>query len=594
MLRWVKKWFGGHHRHAVRGLRRTMARLTVENLEERSLLTGLVPTAPVNYTPDTPFKLGDYWIDVPANYDASNQTPTELLVWSHGCGGQSKYDIYDYQWTPGHTAYIEIAVDGREGGCWDMSSDPARVLAAIADVKTHFNIDPLRVVLGGYSSGGDLSYRVAFTASTQIAGVLAENTSPFRDTGLTQDQALAAPFRFHVEHLAHTQDTTYPIATVRSETDAVKAAGFPLQRIERPGTHYDANTVKDFQTLLLPYLDAGWTSPGITDPSGSSGPGGTSSPTNTPAPPGAVPRVHYYATGADAGSAPLVNVYNAATGALVVSFNGLPSGFTGGVRVAVGDVNGDGTDDVIVGAGPGGGPQITVYDGKSFQPILSFFGLSPSFTGGVFVGAGDVNGDGFADVVVSADRGGGPQVTVTSGKDGSLLTSFYATVPTFSGGIRVAAGDINGDGLADVIAVAGPGGGPQVTIFDGKSLSVLTAFYALTPTFTGGMYVAAGDVNGDGRADIIVGAEKGGGPQVTVFNGPNQQMLSSFYALTPSFTGGVRVATALTGNGRASLLTAAGPGGGPQVTIFDGFTAQLLSSFFAYPQGFRGGVFVGG
>ena len=58
---------------------------------------------------------------------------------------------------------------------------------AIADVKTHFNIDPRQVVLGGYSSGGDLSYRIAFTHSTEIAGVLAENTAPFRDTGLTSE-----------------------------------------------------------------------------------------------------------------------------------------------------------------------------------------------------------------------------------------------------------------------------------------------------------------------------------------------------------------------------------------------------------------------
>jgi hypothetical protein len=289
-----------------------------------------------------------------------------------------------------------------------------------------------------------------------------------------------------------------------------------------------------------------------------------------------------------------VNVYNASTGALVTSFNGLPAAFTGGVRVAVGDVNGDGVDDIICGAGPGAAPQVTVYDGKTFQPILSFYGLPVGFTGGVFVAAGDVNHDGFADVIVSADRGGGPQVTITSGKDGTRLASFYATVSSFTGGIRVASGDINGDGFADVIATAGPGGGPQVTIFDGKSLSLLTAFYALTPTFTGGLYVGAGDTNGDGKADIIVGADKGGGPQVKVFDGPTQQQLASFFALASTFTGGVRVAGDTTGSGHARILTAAGPGGGPQLSIFDGVSLQLLNSIFAYPSTFTGGVFVGG
>lgn len=61
-------------------------------------------------------------------------------------------------------------------------------------------------------------------------------------------------------------DPTYPIAAVRAETDAVKAAGFPLTRIERDGTHWDPDTSTsgtnhDLLTYLLPYLDAGWTAP---------------------------------------------------------------------------------------------------------------------------------------------------------------------------------------------------------------------------------------------------------------------------------------------------------------------------------------------
>src|SRR5262249_14830687 len=154
---------------------------------------------------------------------------------------------------------------------------------------------------------------------------------------------------------------------VRSETDAVKAAGFPLQRIERPGMHYDGNTVMDAQQLLLPFLDAGWTSPGIIDPLSTMPPAGSPSPSNPMAPPVPAPRVQSVATGADAGGAPVVNVFNPATGALVTSFNGLPVGFAGGVRVAVGDVNGDGTDDIICAAGRGGGPEVRVYDGKTFQ-----------------------------------------------------------------------------------------------------------------------------------------------------------------------------------------------------------------------------------
>jgi hypothetical protein len=323
-------------------------------------------------------------------------------------------------------------------------------------------------------------------------------------------------------------------------------------------------------------------------------------PTSAPVPPPSLPPAtppppanSIIAVGSDAGGLPEVKVYDARTGALEADFLAFTPLFTGGVRVAVGDVNGDGTSDIICGAGPGGGPEVRVFDGKTFQMIRDFMALPAQFTGGVFVAAGDVTHSGYDDIVTAADKGGGPQVTITDGETGAMISSFYATAPTFTGGIRVACADINGDGFADVIAAAGPGGGPQVTIFDGRTLSLLTAFYALAPTFTGGMYVAAGDILGNGRADIIVGAEKGGGPQVTVFDGLAQQAITNFYALAPTFTGGVRVAAAVTGTGPASILSAAGPGGGPQVSSFDG-SAALLGSFFAFPSGFAGGVFVAG
>jgi hypothetical protein len=207
-----------------------------------------------------------YWVFVPDAYDSSNRTPIELFVWMHGCGGEGAGDIYTVS-PGGNQPYISISVGGREDQCWNPNTDQGIVLAAISDIESHFNIDPRRVVLGGYSSGGDLSYRLAFYHSQLFAGVLAENTSPFRDTGSTEAQSVAAAsWKFHIVHLAHLQDETYPIAGVRNEVDEVKADGFPITLIERPGTHYDNSTSTfgtdhDLQTLLLPYLRKGWRSP---------------------------------------------------------------------------------------------------------------------------------------------------------------------------------------------------------------------------------------------------------------------------------------------------------------------------------------------
>ena len=88
--------------------------------------------------------------------------------------------------------YIAISIGGRDGGCWSVNTDTPKVLAAIVDVSKHFNINPRKVDLGGYSSAGDLAYRVGFEHASLFAGLLVENSDPFRDTGTTQAALLAS------------------------------------------------------------------------------------------------------------------------------------------------------------------------------------------------------------------------------------------------------------------------------------------------------------------------------------------------------------------------------------------------------------------
>src|SRR5438270_270667 len=133
------------------------------------------------------------------------------------------------------------------------------------------------------------------------------------------------------------------------------------------------------------------------------------------------------------------------TGALKYDFLASDVNFHGGVRVAVGGLNGDGTDDIICAAGPGGGPVVRAYDGRTGVVYQSFMAYDSHFTGGVYVAVGDVTGSGHADIITGAGPTGGPHVEVWDGTSFAKLSQFYAYDPRFTGGVRVAAGDVDGD-----------------------------------------------------------------------------------------------------------------------------------------------------
>jgi hypothetical protein len=183
-------------------------------------------------------------------------------------------------------------------------------------------------------------------------------------------------------------------------------------------------------------LAHGLANPNLLQPSASPSPAPVpaSSPLGPSGPSASSPGI--LAVGPDAGNAPVVSVYDATTLTLKFTINAYPTSMTGGVRVAVGDVNGDGTPDIITGPGKGGGSLVKVFSGVNGRLLQSFNAYAPGQTDGVFVAAGDVNGDGRADIITGTDVGAKPLVKVFSGVDDSFLTSFISVKCRALAGIR--------------------------------------------------------------------------------------------------------------------------------------------------------------
>lgn len=201
-------------------------------------------------------------------------------------------------------------------------------------------------------------------------------------------------------------------------------------------------------------------------------------------------------------------------------------GWTGEVRVASADVTGDGFTDLIAGVGKGGGPRVVIIDGVTGSVVDDFFAFEDTFTGGVYVAAADVNGDGKADLIIGAGEGGAPRVQVYDGATGGLMFDAFVFEEQARSGVRVSSGDFNGDGIPDLYVAAGDGGGPRVRIFNGAdivngNLVGLADFFAFEPSLRGGAYISGGDYNGDGYADVAVGGGPSGGPRISIFNAVN-------------------------------------------------------------------------
>jgi hypothetical protein len=304
----------------------------------------------------------------------------------------------------------------------------------------------------------------------------------------------------------------------------------------------------------------------------------------------------FFAVGTDVGGGQ-VKIFDSATRALKQTVNPFGNTYIGGVRLAVADVTGDGISDLI--AAMASGNRVRVYNGVNFRPLNgtlgNFTAFSTTESNGVFVAAGDVNNDGRADIVVGSDGPNSAKVKVFSGANGQLIQDLDVSDLNAVNGVRVAAGDVTGDGRADIVVTGGAGSSSRICVIDSSNWSKTWDFFAFDAANRAGVHLAVGDVSGDGYADIVTGGGDSG--WVKVFSGKDSSSFSNLEVF-PAHSGGVRVGVVdADQDGRLDIIAAQGPSGG-QVRLLAAAkgmqaTAAPLATLTPFPT-FLGGTFVAG
>ncbi|MBI5037785.1 MAG: right-handed parallel beta-helix repeat-containing protein [Candidatus Kerfeldbacteria bacterium] len=273
--------------------------------------------------------------------------------------------------------------------------------------------------------------------------------------------------------------------------------------------------------------------------------------------------------GTTSGMAPHVRVFDNA-GNVRSQFFPYDPGLRNGVTVTACNVMGNSLEEIVTAQDRGGWPLIRIFNGFGERLHEGFFVFDGKFTGGINLACGDINGDGLHEIIVAARRGGGPQVMVYSGT-GRIIANFMAYDKGFRGGISVAAADTDDDGIDEIIT--GPQwGAPHIQIFNvssGTGRRDSPGFFAFNRDYRGGVSVAGLDTNGDGTKEIVVGVGDNATPFVKVYSG-RQEWRDEFFAYGTSFLGGVQLAGGdVDGDGADELITIPRGRGAPQVRVID-------------------------
>ena len=223
---------------------------------------------------------------------------------------------------------------------------------------------------------------------------------------------------------------------------------------------------------------------------------------------------------------PIVSVYNK-QGNLIYKF--IAGNTLNGASIAVGDTNHDGLDEIILGLGKNNEPRIKIYNAQG-KLLNTWLAYALNFRGGVNVATGDINNNGYAEIITAPMSAGGAHIRIFN-QNGKVLGQFFAADKKIRNGFKVAVGNVflnTRQQGANIIVVPSKNRSPYLKIFN-RFGKLKRKFAAYSTKYTGKVELAVSDINHDGLDEIITAAQPKKQTNIKIFKG-NGLLLDSFFA----------------------------------------------------------------